>query len=140
MLKTKTFHRQLVVAEQLVKLGAEIYCYFFSGRKPRVKSLGMDLTKNGRKLKLICKIKSKNQKTQILWRKDGAPIQTDQSRIKIRQRRYFSHQILFYYLKWMLILDFFHCLHFLTEILFSGENPCSLLTRPRCLTAVPTPA
>ena len=29
MLKTKTFHRQLVVAEQLVKLGAEIYCYFF---------------------------------------------------------------------------------------------------------------
>jgi len=56
------------------------------GNKPRVKSLEMNLMKNGKKLKLVCKTKNKNKDTQILWRKDGAPIKTDQ-RIKIRQRR-----------------------------------------------------
>ena len=76
-----------MVEEHVVEFGAKFYCYFFSGRKPKVKSLKMSLVKDGRKMKLVCKVKSKSQEVQILWRKDGQPVQPLQGKIKIRQRR-----------------------------------------------------
>ena len=61
-----------------------------SGRQPqlKVKSVEMMLVNNSNKLKLVCRVKSKDhQTTQISWLKDGAPVEEVEGKIKMKKRR-----------------------------------------------------
>ena len=63
-----------------------------SGRQsqpqPKVKSVEMMLVNNSNKLKLVCRVKSKDHlATQISWLKDGVPVEEVEGKIKMRKRR-----------------------------------------------------
>ena len=56
--------------------------------QPKVKSVEMMLVNNSNKLKLVCRVKSKDhQTTQISWLKDGLPVEEVKGKIKMRKRR-----------------------------------------------------
>ena len=53
-----------------------------------MKSVEMMLVNNSNKLKLVCRVKSKDhQATQISWLKDGVPVEEVEGKIKMRKRR-----------------------------------------------------
>ena len=57
-------------------------------QQPKVKSVEMMLVNNSNKLKLVCRVKSKDhQTTQISWLKDGLPVEEVKGKIKMRKRR-----------------------------------------------------
>ena len=63
-----------------------------SGRQslpqPKVRSVEMMLINNSNKLKLVCRVKSKDQQsTQISWLKDGLPVVEVEGKIKMKKRR-----------------------------------------------------
>ena len=63
-----------------------------SGRQslpqPKVRSVEMMLVNNSNKLKLVCRVKSKDQQsTQISWLKDGLPVVEVEGKIKMKKRR-----------------------------------------------------
>ena len=59
-----------------------------SQTQPKVKSVEMMLVNNSNKLKLVCRVKSKDhQTTQISWLKDGLPVEEVKGKIKMRKRR-----------------------------------------------------
>ena len=54
----------------------------------KVKSVEMMLVNNSNKLKLVCRVKSKDhQTTQISWLKDGVPVEEVEGKIKMKKRR-----------------------------------------------------
>ena len=54
----------------------------------KVKSVEMMLVNNSNKLKLVCRVKSKDhQSTQISWLKDGVPVEEVEGKIKMKKRR-----------------------------------------------------
>ena len=70
----------------------ELIKFSSSGRpaqpQPKVKSVEMMLVNNSNKLKLVCRVKSKDhQSTQISWLKDGVPVEEVEGKIKMRKRR-----------------------------------------------------
>ena len=63
----------------------------FPGRQsqpePAVKSVQMMLVNNSDKVKLVCRVKTRDHQTVISWRKDGEPVEETPGKIKIKQRR-----------------------------------------------------
>ena len=54
----------------------------------KVKSVEMMLINNSNKLKLVCRVKSKDhQTTQISWLKDGVAVEEVEGKIKMKKRR-----------------------------------------------------
>ena len=86
------YHRPRLGPTTLLTFIAQIIIIFsFSAPRsqpePLVKSVQMMLVNNSNKVKLVCRVKSRDTQTVISWRKDGEAVEEKAGKIRIRERR-----------------------------------------------------